>query len=172
MECRQKCGAGCCAEVTRPHGIWWAWADTCCIDKTSSAALDEAIRSMFRWYHDADMCFVYLAGTHALADLPRDRWFARGWTLQELLAPRRLKFFNSSWQPLTRAANDKLNRGPLRTLAAITHILEAQLQDFQPKTNMIREKMCWAARRETTRVEDVAYSLLGIFDVSMSMEYG
>jgi hypothetical protein len=92
-------------ELAASEGIPYAWADTCCIDKTSSAELTESINSMYRWYKDSVMCFAYLTDVTS-ADWPsyfedsevaKSRWFTRGWTLQELLAPYIVKFYNQSW---------------------------------------------------------------------------
>ncbi|KAH9923012.1 heterokaryon incompatibility protein-domain-containing protein, partial [Amylocystis lapponica] len=161
--------------LARMHGCDWAWTDTCCIDKTSSAELDEAIRSMYKWYADAKICIVYLAETTSPSreDMAADAWFTRGWTLQELLAPQCVKFFNKHWQPLTAALNDKhADSGLLDALSHITGIPHDSLTFFMPGTDLIREKMHWAARRRTTRVEDVAYSLIGLFDVTLMTAYG
>ncbi|EIW77448.1 hypothetical protein CONPUDRAFT_168372 [Coniophora puteana RWD-64-598 SS2] len=94
------------AETSR-RGIDFAWSDTCCIDKSSSAELDESIRSMFRWYRNSALCVVHLSQTTSVLDMGQDEWFRRGWTLQELLAPWRVKFMNRDWQPLTNDENDK-----------------------------------------------------------------
>lgn len=160
-------------EMAKRHHCDWAWSDTCCIDKTSSVELDEAIRSMYRWYRDATVCIVHLADTVTLADVARDDWFTRGWTLQELLAPRRIKFFNRDWQPLTAFSNDKDEDSPLLPiLSNTTTISMDHLTSFAPGTNLLHEKMRWAAGRQTTRIEDVAYSLIGIFAVSLTIAYG
>jgi len=81
------------------YGIELGWADTCCIDKTNSSELDESIRSMFRWYEKSSVCLVHLGETHTFEDLEHDVWFTRGWTLQELLAPKRIRFYNTDWVP-------------------------------------------------------------------------
>lgn len=129
-------------------------ADTCCIDKASSVELDEAICSMYRWYRDATVCIVHLADTVMLADVTRDEWFKRGWTLQELLAPQRIKFFNKNWQPLTAAHNDKDKDSPLLpALSDATTISEDDLESFSPGTDLLHQKMSWApdARRHELR---------------------
>ncbi|KIJ62086.1 hypothetical protein HYDPIDRAFT_114928 [Hydnomerulius pinastri MD-312] len=156
----------------RELGCSLAWADTCCIDKTSSSELDEAIRSMFRWYRSAHICVIYLAGSTALEDMEDDAWFKRGWTLQELLAPARIKFFSKDWEPLCQSENDKLNPEITRRIERKTTIPESQLRDFQPAPHDIPIRMAWAANRVTTRVEDRAYSLIGIFDVNLIIAYG
>jgi hypothetical protein len=156
------------------------WVDTCCIDKTSSAELSEAINSMYRWYGEAGVCFAYIED--ASPSLPMSqwtisniRWFTRGWTLQELLAPQEVEFFDSDWYAL----GTRTEHAPL--LSTITKIdSEALERHFGYKMNgrvdlrifSIASKMSWAAERTTTRSEDVAYCLLGIFDVNMPLLYG
>jgi len=128
---------------------------------------------MFRWYRNSTICIIYLGETLILEDLRRDEWFIRGWTLQELLAPQKIKFFNKEWQPLTDQEDDKEEDTPLMTvLEEVTGISETELQDFSPVPQHIDKRMTWAAQRRTTRAEDVAYSLMGIFDVSLQIAYG
>ncbi|CCM03175.1 uncharacterized protein FIBRA_05297 [Fibroporia radiculosa] len=163
---------GCCEEAKR-LGLDFLWSDTCCIDKTSSAELDESIRSMFRWYRNSTICIVYLGQTTVMEDMRADEWFLRGWTLQELLAPRTMKFFNKEWQPLTEEEDDKEEDTPILTiLHEITGIPEIDIEDFSPAPQNVDKRMTWAAPRKTTRAEDAAYSLMGIFDVSLQIAYG
>ncbi|KAG2117601.1 hypothetical protein DEU56DRAFT_984829 [Suillus clintonianus] len=142
------------------YGVEFAWSDTCCIDNSSSTELDESIRSMFRWYKTRLF----------------DEWTERGWTLQELLAPRNIKFFNARWMPMTDDANDKEpDESPylLRALEEATGIPHDVLtSDLIPSLVRVDERMAWAAGRQTTRVEDAAYSLMGIFNVSLRIAYG
>jgi hypothetical protein len=154
------------------YGIRYVWIDTCCIDKTSSSELSEAINSMYQWYQKARVCFAFLADLHAEpgsldTDLQRCRWFTRGWCLQELLAPRKVDFFDASWNPIGSKAD-------LTTLISkITRIDEQVLIDSSLIHSIpAARRMSWAASRETTREEDIAYCLLGIFDVNMPMLYG
>ncbi|KAE9364800.1 HET-domain-containing protein [Stipitochalara longipes BDJ] len=148
----------------------YAWVDTCCINKSSSAELTESINSMFRWYQKANVCYVYLSDvseTYAEGELKHSAWFKRGWTLQELLAPSELEFYDRKWKFIGTKL-DFVNR-----IASITGIDELVLRgERQPKNTSIAARMSWAAYRETSRVEDVAYCLLGIFDVSMPLIYG
>jgi hypothetical protein len=153
------------------QGFTWAWIDTCCIDKTNHAELAESINSMFRWYQDAAVCHVFLSDLPAYAELetslPRCRWFKRGWTLQELIAPAWVDFYDQSW--VRRASK----RGLISQLEAITGILGPVLDRSMRLVDVsVGVRMSWAANRETTRPEDVAYCLLGIFDVNMPMIYG
>lgn len=159
-------------ERAAEYGCEWAWADTCCIDKRSSAELDESIRSMYRWYRDAKICIVHLRDTKSLAEVEQDSWFTRGWTLQELLSPRAIKFFNRDWQPLIPGCNDKKNEELLSTISRVTEIPEGMLTSFTPGVDFVEEKILWASQRRTTKVEDAAYSLVGLFDVSLRISYG
>ncbi|KAG1768553.1 hypothetical protein EDD22DRAFT_872376 [Suillus occidentalis] len=161
-------------EKARELGCLLVWSDTCCIDKTNSTELDEAIRSMFRWYRDAHICIVHLAGSLYAQQMKNDLWFTRGWTLQELLAPLSIKFFGRDWEPLchTGLPNDKHDVQLMNDISTITGISIEDLQHFSPGPTQIRKKMQWASKRTTTRVEDAAYSLIGIFDVSIPTAYG
>ncbi|KAK1827456.1 HET-domain-containing protein [Podospora conica] len=149
------------------RGLDWAWVDTCCIDKSSSAELTEAINSMFRWYQDADICFVFLSDLDQPSDLSGCRWFKRGWTLQELLAPTRMEFYDRTWTSV--GTKESL----LGHLSAITGIREEVLTGGTALGDLaVAEKMSWAADRNTTRPEDLAYCLFGIFDINMPLIYG
>lgn len=156
----------------KSDGLSYIWVDTCCIDKSSSSELSEAINSMYRWYRNAEVCYVFLSDFEAQRTFDercfRDcRWFTRGWCLQELIAPRHIEFFDVRWNPL----------GSKSTLAAliasITRIDEEVLLNSDLAGSVaIARRMSWAAKRETTRAEDMAYCLLGILDVNMPMLYG
>lgn len=155
-------------------GCKLAWSDTCCINKSSSAELDEAIRSMFRWYRQAHICIVHLAGASNVSELESegDEWFTRGWTLQELLAPKKMKFYGKNWEELSDIPNDKQNLRLMKIISRITNIPLGDLTSFKPGTKNIRQRMYWASKRQTTRVEDLSYCLVGIFDVNLSIAYG
>ncbi|KAG1743791.1 heterokaryon incompatibility protein-domain-containing protein [Suillus lakei] len=159
-------------QKARDYGCRLAWSDTCCIDKRSSAELDEAIRAMFKWYRNAEICIVFLAGSSSVSDFPGEVWFQRGWTLQELLAPRRIKFYGSYWDELSRSRNDKEDHSMLEALSQVTGISRHNLLYFSPGLVDVREKMIWASKRRTTRMEDIAYSLIGILNISLSVAYG
>ncbi|KAF8960781.1 hypothetical protein BDZ97DRAFT_1921861 [Flammula alnicola] len=106
--------AGFCEVVAKESGVSLAWMNTICIDKDSSSELDESIRSMYNWYRHASICITYLYNTSSLADMAHDRWFTRGWTLQELLAPRRTQFYDKNWKHLGSSDDDKsANSGTL-----------------------------------------------------------
>jgi hypothetical protein len=161
-------------ELALTDGFNYAWIDTCCIDKSSSAELSEAINSMFAWYRDSGQCYAYLADVGFRNELPVSRWFTRAWTLQELLAPNNLhsdnyegmKFYSREWQCL----GSKFSMG-LR-ISEITGIPKEYLEGQSLETASISMRMSWAADRQATRAEDIAYSLLGIFDVNMPLLYG
>src|SRR5437588_1217454 len=129
---------------------------------------------MSRWYYNSYICIVHLAESETIEDIMRDEWIRRGWTLQELLAPVNIKFFNKHWVPMTRDANDKSSKKTeiMKTLEIAAGIPHKDLQKFQPGPVRVDERMMWASRRKTTRVEDVAYCLMGIFDVSLQTAYG
>ncbi|SPJ82352.1 uncharacterized protein FTOL_09757 [Fusarium torulosum] len=157
-------------ELARARGFDYVWIDTCCIDKTNSVELAEAINSMFEWYASAAECYVYLqdlAPDAHIHTLKSSRWFSRGWTLQELLAPDDLTFFDQDWH----------RRGTKHDLAALideaTGISQQILRDKHLLSQVpVSHKMSWAAYRQTTRPEDIAYCLIGIFDVKMAFIYG
>ncbi|KAH7915217.1 heterokaryon incompatibility protein-domain-containing protein [Hygrophoropsis aurantiaca] len=159
--------------IAKLHGIEFVWADTCCIDKSSSAELDESIRSMFRWYRNSEICVVYLAQSGSAKELVADEWWMRGWTLQEFLAPGKMKFYDKGWKPLTEVPNDKEKNAPLwKSIEEASGIAYEQVRTFQPDPTNVGVRMSWAAKRKTTRDEDVAYSLMGIFNVSLQIAYG
>ncbi|KAH8883340.1 hypothetical protein GQ53DRAFT_699532, partial [Thozetella sp. PMI_491] len=149
----------------------YAWVDTCCIDKTSSAELSENLNSMFNCYRRAGICYAYLYDVDDVShdqgsQFCRSEWFARGWTLQELLAPRDLLFFSKSWDLIGS------KWGLRKILSSITNIPERYLCGEPLSGASIAQRMSWAANRVTTRAEDIAYSLLGIFDVNIPPIYG
>lgn len=203
----------------------YLWIDTCCIDKSSSAELSEAINSMFVWYNEAVLCYAYLADVDATASgfftgidpsgmnfgmdglrsafanvgapksgFEASAWFQRGWTLQELIAPETLIFYDRDWNPIgTRNDLDSL-------IFKITGIEEEDLSRFRPAASTVAPtcnymqlqradrsdsklraildsysvaaRLSWAAKRKTTRTEDLAYSLLGLFNVNIPLLYG
>ena len=156
-----------CCELALSEGWKYLWIDTCCIDKTSSADLSEAINAMYGWYENAQVCYVYLADVSVTRwdeEFRISRWFLRGWTLQELLAPRTAVFYSRDWEELGTkwSLRDEISRA--------TGITRDQMIDH--KRVNVATKMSWAALRETTRIEDTAYSLLGLFDINMPLLYG
>ncbi|KAF9471239.1 hypothetical protein BDN70DRAFT_820256, partial [Pholiota conissans] len=156
------------------HGLSLGWMDTVCIDKSSSSELDESIRSMYKWYEDSSICITHLAESSSIADMANDSWFTRGWTLQELIAPKILKFYDCNWNQLTSSfqVNDKSHEGVQDQIKLATSITKGELALHYMPNHPISRRMQWAAKRRVTRGEDTAYSLMGIFDVSMSIAYG
>ncbi|KAI3012708.1 hypothetical protein CBS147346_449 [Aspergillus niger] len=156
----------CCAKAL-DDGFRYTWIDTCCIDKTSSAELSEAINSMYRWYQESSICYVYLADVQSRCDISSSRWFTRGWTLQELIAPPRMIFLNKDWKEF---GTKKDMHGLLSQITGIPSDILTGTKNLESIS--IAQRMSWAARRVTTRVEDQAYSLLGIFGINMPLIYG
>ena len=165
-------------EVCKPLGLNWVWIDTCCIDKSSSAELSEAINSMFAYYDKSNICIAYLGdvlpphhkdngGGVSDKAFGRSRWFTRGWTLQELIAPQRIYFCAQDWSII----GDKDSMRD--SLHSITLIDPGVLKHPWTKSNCsIAKRMSWASRRVTTRPEDEAYCLMGIFSVNLPLLYG
>ncbi|KAK9780289.1 putative HET-domain-containing [Seiridium cardinale] len=169
----------CCSRAA-VDGHEYVWIDTCCIDKSDISELSEAINSMFRWYEQAETCYAFLEDVprkyQGLAPGPSDvrvpwiwhfrksRFFTRGWTLQELLAPRYLVFLDQSWDAIgsREAWADEV--------CAATGITSEQQSNFMEAC--VATKLSWAATRKTARVEDRAYSLLGLLGVNMPLIYG
>jgi hypothetical protein len=155
-------------------GLSYAWIDTCCIDKRSSSELSEAINSMFTWYRKSASCYVYLSDVLDATmkeDFPESRWFMRGWTLQELLAPADVIFYDSEWAYLGTKSKHA------QWISDITGIDKNALfprydRHLDLSTFCVAQKMSWASQRQTTREEDIAYCLLGIFNINMPLLYG
>jgi hypothetical protein len=164
-----------CGKQATKDKLEYFWIDTCCIDKTSSAELSESINSMWRWYRRATLCYAYLNDVPArveyqeqLALLAQSKWFTRGWTLQELLAPSTVILYDAAWESI--GSKNEL----AKTISRATGIDEFYLSSNSksPGRASVAEKMSWASTRTTKRQEDVAYSLLGLFGISMPLLYG
>lgn len=145
-----------CVELAASKGIPYVWVDTCCIDKDSSADLSESINSMFRWYANSKVCFAYLVDVKSSSEWMESRWFTRGWTLQELIAPPVVEFYCQSWDFLG------IKRTSYLPLSEKTGILEEVLKANDLSSASVAQKMSWASDRKTTRIEDRAYCLLGL----------
>ncbi|KAI1742660.1 HET-domain-containing protein [Xylaria scruposa] len=158
-----------CCRQAAADGFEWVWIDTCCIDKRSSAELSEAINSMFQWYKNAGVCYAYLYDIldDIELNLAGSRWISRGWTLQELIAPCEIVFYSSDWKSLgTRSELSAY----LATVARIDEpflIGKSRIDEAS-----IAQRMSWAAMRSTSREEDEAYCLLGLFNINMPLIYG
>jgi hypothetical protein len=159
-------------------GLEYIWIDSCCIDKSSSAELSESINSMYAWYKGSEICYAILEDVPGIlaidfrAKFTSSRWFTRGWTLQELLAPKRVFFYGKTvcgdWTPPL---------GDRTTLAVlISEITSIEIDYLTGRKSVhcasIAKRMSWAAERQTKREEDLAYCLMGLFSVNMSMLYG
>ena len=170
------------AQQALEDGLDYIWVDTCTIDKSSSADLSESINSMYKIYKNAQVCYVYLTDVF---EPPPDgwtddgevdnewtkafvgaRWFTRGWTLQELIAPRNTVFYTSDWRHIGT------KRGLCQTIARHTGISTPVLLGGDFRRTLVAERMSWASKRITTREEDIAYCLLGLFDINMPLLYG
>ncbi|KIW21483.1 hypothetical protein PV08_02063 [Exophiala spinifera] len=153
------------------HGFDYVWIDTCCIDKTSSAELSEAINSMYRWYEGSGLCYAYLEDVSSRPfnrafELWQSRWFTRGWTLQELIAPAIVLFLSKEWEEIGTKSSLR------KYIQKITRVPINILEGDDLESASVAQRMSWAAERQTTRVEDIAYCLMGIFDVNMPLLYG
>ncbi|GIZ43024.1 hypothetical protein CKM354_000626900 [Cercospora kikuchii] len=173
-------------EQALKDGIEHVWVDTCCIDKRSSAELSEAINSMYRWYYNAQVCYAFLEDYLPPEGTAPDRrismilddervqekligcsWFTRGWTLQELIAPATVRFYDGGWNFI---GTKWQCMSPLIRITGIPK--EVLVNREQLSTTSIAQRMSWASRRTTSRLEDQAYCLLGLFDVNMPLLYG
>jgi hypothetical protein len=173
-------------ELAKRYGFSYAWVDSCCIDKRSSAELSEAINSMYTWYRDAGICMVYLVDVPGRTEqtigqpstqieaFKKSRWFTRGWTLQELIASSRRQFFASDWSMIDDIVpSGHVGHDFVDLISDITHISEVILRDRDKLQSFcVAERISWAAHRQTTRPEDAAYSLMGLFNVNMPILYG
>ncbi|KAK8066139.1 hypothetical protein PG997_012886 [Apiospora hydei] len=171
---------GCCDQARR-DGLRWAWVDTCCIDKTSSAELSESINSMFKWYQRSDVCYTYLADVTVVPQSPPEwfaeadssfrtsAWYTRGWTLQELIAPRQVRFYDGAWTIIGQMTEGSRL---CEVVSEVMSIPPAFLCGAPLSRACVAKRMSWACARKTTWEEDIAYCLLGIFDVNMPLLYG
>lgn len=169
-----------CQIARDQDGLEWVWIDTCCINKESSAELSEAINSMWEYYKQADVCYVFLPDVQPIPgsgnrfatfdkqEFKASSWFTRAWTLQELLAPQRSFFFNASFDCIGT------HRKLIKVLSEASSIPREYLLRGSQSVSMacLAERMRWASKREATRTEDIAYSLLGLFNVNMPLLYG
>jgi len=156
-------------------GIDWVWIDTCCIDKSDSVELSEAINSMFRWYEGSAVCYVYLSDVtkndfdkNPTESFQKCRWFTRGWTLQELLAPGKLDFYDKRWTKISDRTSLALHIS-IRTSIPFMYLRDGR-KDFREAR--VAQRLSWASDRNTTREEDTAYCLLGLFDINLPLLYG
>jgi len=180
-----------CAEQARKDGIDHFWIDTCCINKASDPELSQAIRSMFRWYRNAVKCYVFLADVSSSKrdvnggtdrawrkSFRSSKWFTRGWTLQELLAPKIVEFFSRERVFLGCKATlvqqiHEITGIPAAALHSKSVVNGSSVVDSKPVEDFsLEERFAWAAKRQTKRAEDKAYCLFGIFGVQLPVLYG
>ncbi|KAJ8474792.1 hypothetical protein ONZ51_g6991 [Trametes cubensis] len=163
-----------CCSYALARGYRFVWIDTCCIDKTSSAELSEAINSMFDWYSYAEVCYVFLTDVGDednpkvyASEFSGSTWFTRGWTLQELIVPRNNIFLSRDWRMLGTKAS------LVKAIERITGVDRDILLHVRPLHSVsVARRLSWASSRETTRIEDEAYSLMGLFGIRMPTVYG
>jgi hypothetical protein len=165
-----------CGEQAILDGLQYFWIDTCCIDKSNPVELSQAISAMFRWYRNAKQCYVYLSDVSDSpnehdsqpwdSDFWKSRWFTRGWTLQELVAPHSVVFFSREGKRLGN--KDSLKQ----QIHAITRVPMLALEGASLSQFSVEERFLWIKHRRTKLEEDMVYSLLGIFDIEMPLFYG
>jgi tetratricopeptide (TPR) repeat protein len=164
-------------EIARDAGYHWAWSDTCCIDKSNSVELQESLNSMFVWYHHSALTIVYLSdilSSSLPGALAKSEWITRGWTFQEFVASKVVRFYRKDWNLYLNddSANHKESAAIMGELEGAMGIDRQTLVAFRPGMSGIRERLRWASSRVTTLQEDVAYSLFGIFGVQLPVIYG
>ncbi|KAG1734913.1 uncharacterized protein EDB91DRAFT_1029756, partial [Suillus paluster] len=166
-----------CGIVHSETEYHWAWVDSCCIDQTNNVKLQTSLDSMFAWYHHSALTAVYLSDilpSSKSGALAKSAWNTRGWTVPEFLAPKVIHFYQQDWSPYLEdhSPNHKESVEIMHELEGATGIDARTLVAFQPGMIDAREKLQWASARVTTRPEDIAYSLFGIFDVRLPIHYG
>ncbi|KAG1740865.1 uncharacterized protein EDB91DRAFT_342521 [Suillus paluster] len=164
-------------EIALKAGYHWAWVDSCCIDQTNNVELQTSIDSMFSWYHHSALTAVYLSDvppSSTSGALAKSAWNTRGWTVPEFLAPKVIRFYQQDWTLYLNdeSPNHKKSVKIMDELEDATGIDARVLVAFQPGMRNTREKLQWASTRATTRPEDIAYSLFGIFGVRLPIHYG
>ena len=170
---------GCCKQALKDE-LNFVWVDTCCIDKSSSAELSEAINSMWEWYRQSKVCYAYLSDVppdtvveETYSKFSQSRWFTRGWTLQELIAPEEVIFYDEAWNRIGRKSHAYSDWEFMKRLRQITGIDDKVLKRPSSfRDYSVAQRMSWASKRTTTRLEDCAYSLLGLFKINMPLLYG
>jgi hypothetical protein len=166
-----------CADRAKADGLYYFWVDSACIDKSDSVQLQTAINSMFRWYQNAMKCYVYLSDVLVYEqdgktardwklDFRNSRWFTRGWTLQELLAPKNVAFYSYDLERL----GDK--KSLEQQIIEITALPARALREYSRSDFSVEERFLWVNKRQTTEEEDIAYCMLGLFDIFLPLIYG
>ena len=159
-------------------GFRWAWGDTCCIDTKDNVVLQESLVAMFTWYHGSSLTIVYLRGVssepRAPGSLQGSVWNTRGWTYQEYVAAETIRFYTEDWKPYLglTLSNHKMSPEIISEMQQATGVSAKEMAVLQPGLDRVREKLYVASSRKTTRIEDAAYSLFGIFNVALPVIYG
>ncbi|KAL9078807.1 MAG: hypothetical protein Q9157_002290 [Trypethelium eluteriae] len=158
-----------CCELAVSQGLDYAWIDTCSIDKSSSAELSEAINSMYRWYENASICYAFLDDVYKDDEktFRESSWFTRSWTLQELLAPQKIVLYDKHWQEIGTRESQCYIIYNITQISPMILMKKSDARDFS-----VAQRMSWASRRQASKVENVAYSLMGLFEVNMPLLYG
>ncbi|KAG0702429.1 hypothetical protein DFH29DRAFT_804964, partial [Suillus ampliporus] len=164
--------------IARDNLFRWAWSDTCCIDKGNNVELQESIISMFSWYRLSSVTIVYLSDVTDEESFRHSVWFTRGWTLQELIAPRLVWFYKKDWTPyIDSKQNHKEDPQVVKIISETASVDRNVLNNFVPGLrdvgpDEVKKRMSWLASRRTTKIEDMAYCMMGIFGVHMPVMYG
>lgn len=172
-----------CSNQAKKDNLENFWVDTCCINKKDQNEFSKSINSMFRWYRNAERCYVYLSDVSHYPDnnhrngdsepkrswkpdFRKSRWFTRGWTLQELIAPPSVEFFSREGERLG-------NKETLEQLIAeITGLPITALRGTPLSRFTLDERIKWSAKRNTKNAEDKVYCLFGIFNIYLPVFYG
>ena len=158
-------------KIAQQAGFRWAWSDTVCIDQSEKAVLQESLVAMFKWYQGAALMIIFLHGVSSSSPagaLTESVWNTRGWTLQEYIAAKKIHFYTEDWTPYRDLplSNHKELSEVISEMERATGISTEQLKALCPGLSNIREKLRLASTRTTTKVEDAAYSLIGIFEAA------
>ena len=164
--------------LIRSLGFQWVWSDTCCIDKKDNVVLQESLVAMFTWYRGSSLTIVYLRGVWSQSQQPGDLWRSiwntRAWTYQEYVAAVIVQFYTEDWEPYLGldVFNHKESPAIISEMEQVSGVSAQELAALRPGLERVREKLFLASMRRTTLVEDIAYSLLGIFNVAIPVIYG
>ena len=164
-------------QIVQDAGLQWAWSDTCCINKADHFVREEALVAMFKWYQGSALTVVFLfdvLSPSQRGDLMRSIWNSRAWTFQEYHASKVVRFYTKDWKLYMNLdiPNHKESPEIISEMEEVMGVSAKALMALRPGLNDIREKLCLASTRRTTLVEDAAYSLLGIFSMSLPVVYG
>jgi len=164
--------------LVRSLGFRWAWSDNSCVDKVNNVVLQESLVAMFTWYRGSSLTVVYLRGVSSESQLPGDLrrsiWNTRAWTYQEYVSAETIQFYTEDWKPYLglTSFNHKESPDIISEMQQATGVSAQDIAVLRPGLVRVREKLYLASRRETTLVEDIAYSLFGIFNVAIPVIYG